>query len=64
MQAAGSANEREDVTVEGLAPAAYLERFNWSEAKYPPRRPLKDTVDAITETIQKLEDDLKVSYSC
>lgn len=61
MQAAGSSSDgREDISVEGLAPAAYLERFTWNEAKYPPRRPLKETVDTITETIQKLEDDLKV----
>lgn len=64
MQAAGSAeNEREDVTVEGLAPAAYLEHFTWNEAKYPPRRPLQETVETITDTIQKLEDDLKVRVS-
>ena len=60
MQASGSTGEREDVSVEGLAPAAYLEHFAWNEAKYPPRRALKETVDTITETIQKLEDDLKV----
>ncbi len=55
-----SSAEREDISVEGLAPATYLERFAWNEAKYPPRRSLKETVDTITETIQKLEDDLKV----
>lgn len=53
-------SEREDISVEGLAPAEYLERFAWNEAKYPPRRSLKETVDNIMETIQKLEDDLKV----
>lgn len=56
----GSSTEREDISVEGLAPPAYLERFAWNEAKYPPRRSLRETVDTITETIQKLEDDLKV----
>lgn len=62
MQAAGrSSDSREDVTVEGVAPSNYLEHFSWNEAKYPPRRALKETVDTITETIQKLEDDLKVS---
>ena len=59
--ASGSSSDREDISVEGLAPAAYLEGFSWNEAKYPPRRSLKETVDTITETIQKLEDDLKVS---
>lgn len=58
-----SSAEREDISVEGLAPATYLERFAWNEAKYPPRRSLKETVDTITETIQKLEDDLKVRGS-
>lgn len=48
------------VSVEGVSPDQYLERFAWNEAKYPPRRPLAETVSAITETTQKLEDDLKV----
>jgi hypothetical protein len=60
MTASGSTSEREDISVEGLAPASYLERFVWNEAKYPPRRSLKETVDNIMETIVKLEDDLKV----
>ena len=45
--------------MEGVPPDTYLERFAWNEAKYPPRRPLKETVAAITETAQKLEDELK-----
>ncbi len=48
------------MSVEGVAPDQYLEGFSWNEAKYPPRRPLSETVSAITETIQRLEDDLKV----
>ncbi len=47
------------MTVEGVPPDTYLERFAWNEAEYPPRRPLKETVAAITETAQKLEDELK-----
>ena len=50
------------VSVEGVSPDQYLERFSWNEAKYPPRRPLSETVSAITETIQRLEDDLKVLH--
>ena len=50
------------VSVEGVSPDQYLERFSWNEAKYPPRRPLSETVSAITETIQRLEDDLKVVH--
>lgn len=60
---AGPEGEREEVAVDGLAPDNYLEKFSWNEAKYPPRRPLNETVVAITETIQKLEDDLKVPTS-
>ena len=36
------------------------QRFAWNEAKYPSRRPLKDIVSSIMETVQKLDDDLKV----
>ena len=57
-------DEMGEVLVEGSTPEAYLERFAWDEAKYPPRRPLKETVEAITETIQQLEDNLKVRVWC
>lgn len=60
LQAAMPADERADVWVEGMTPEGYLQRFAWNEAKYPSRRPLKDTVAAITDTVQKLDDDLKV----
>lgn len=57
---AAAADEVEEVLVEGVSPESYLERFAWDEAKYPPRRPLKETVAAITETVSMLEDQLKV----
>ena len=57
---AAAADEAEEVLVEGVPPESYLERFAWDEAKYPPRRPLKETVAAITETVSMLEDQLKV----
>ena len=60
MQSTGSSSDREEVTVEGSAPDDFLETFTWNEAKYPPRRPLQETVNTITETVSKLEDDLKV----
>ena len=60
MQSVGSSTDREDVTVEGSSPDDFLESFSWNEAKYPPRRPLQETVNNITETVSKLEDDLKV----
>lgn len=56
-------DESEEVRVEGMPPETYLERFAWDEAKYPPRRPLNETVSAITEIVQQLEDGLKAS-SC
>eukprot|EP00891_Asterochloris_glomerata_P009355 jgi/Astpho2/9355/Aster-07293 len=46
--------------VEGISPSDYIEKFSWDEAKYPPRRPLGETVSMISETVQKLEDELKV----
>lgn len=48
------------VTVAGQRPDQYLESFSWDAAKFPPRRALNETVSAITENVQKLEDDLKV----
>ena len=44
----------------GQRPDQYLESFSWDAAKFPPRRALNETVSAITENVQKLEDDLKV----
>lgn len=59
--AASEDKDPQEVLVEGVPPDNYLERFTWDEAKYPPRRPLQETVSTLTETVQKLEDDLKVS---
>jgi V-type H+-transporting ATPase subunit C len=57
------AEEDEDIaeiTVEGVRPEAYLQNWKWDEAKFPSKRPPKDTVSAIMDTVQKLDDDLKV----
>ena len=65
LQAALPEDERSDVWVEGMTPEGYLQRFAWNEAKYPSRRPPKDTVQSIMETTQKLDDDLKArAASC
>ena len=63
MQAASSSDSDAsgEVLVENMPPDAYIEKFKWNEAKYPPRRPLSETVNTITETVSKLEEDLKVS---
>lgn len=62
MQAASSSSDDSsgEVLVENMPPDAYIEKFKWNEAKYPPRRPLSETVHTITETVSKLEEDLKV----
>ena len=63
--AASEDKDVQEVLVEGVPPDNYLERFTWDEAKYPPRRPLQETISTLTETVQKLEDDLKVAkQSC
>jgi V-ATPase subunit C len=60
FELAVATDDTEEVRVEGMAPETYLERFAWDEAKYPPRRPLGETVSAITDIVQQLEDGLKV----
>jgi V-ATPase subunit C len=60
FELAVATDDTEEVRVEGMAPETYLERFAWDEAKYPPRRPLNETVSAITDIVQQLEDGLKV----
>ena len=64
FELAVATDDTEEVRVEGMAPETYLERFAWDEAKYPPRRPLNETVSAITDIVQQLEDGLKVGNLC
>lgn len=52
-------DDGEEARVEGMPAETYMERFSWDEAKYPPRRPLKDTVSAVTDIVAELEDSLK-----
>ncbi len=59
LQASLPDDERSEVWVEGVTPEGYLQRFAWNEAKYPSRRPPRDTVQAIMDTVQRLDDDLK-----
>jgi V-type H+-transporting ATPase subunit C len=49
-----------EITVEGVRPEAYLRNWKWDEAKFPSKRPPKDTVSAIMDTVQKLDEDLKL----
>ena len=39
----------------------FLTSFSWNEAKFPARRPLRETVDKLSESVARLEDELKVS---
>ena len=64
LQSTAAPEDRADVWVEGQTPEGYLQRFAWNEAKYPSRRPLKEIVASIMETVQKLDDDLKVGAGC
>jgi V-type H+-transporting ATPase subunit C len=50
----------ESLTVNGTAIDAYLTHFNWDEAKYPMRSPLKELTDKIHQQVAKLDDELKV----
>lgn len=47
--------------VENLPVESYLTRWRWDEPKFPLRRPIKETLDKITDIMSHLEDDLKVS---
>jgi len=49
--------------VKGLSAEAYLTRFKWNEAKFQAKRPLKEIVEIITESVSKIEDDLKVKIA-
>ncbi|KAF5835347.1 vacuolar H+ ATPase V1 sector, subunit C [Dunaliella salina] len=49
--------------VEGLPSEVFLTRFRWDEAKFPARRPLRDTVEKMGEITARIEDELKVKIS-
>ncbi|PSC71138.1 V-type proton ATPase subunit C [Micractinium conductrix] len=63
LQSSVAPEDRADVWVEGSTPEGYLQRFAWNEAKYPSRRPLKEIVASIMDTVQKLDDDLKLKVT-
>lgn len=63
LQSGVAPEDRADVWVEGQTPEGYLQRFAWNEAKYPSRRSLKDIVASIMDTVQKLDDDLKMKVT-
>lgn len=57
----GGAAAVSGLKVEGLAVESYVQRFKWEEAKFPVRRPLKETVEKVTEVVGRIEDDMKAS---
>jgi len=52
-----------NLKVEGLPSEVFLTRFRWDEAKFPARRPLRDTVEKMGEITTRIEDELKVKIS-
>ncbi|GFR43163.1 hypothetical protein Agub_g4212 [Astrephomene gubernaculifera] len=60
---AGGAKSLLELKVEGISTEAYVQRFKWDDAKFPARRPLKETVEKMTELVSRIEDDLKVKAS-
>lgn len=59
----GQAESLEDLTVDGYQVERYLTSFSWNEAKYPARRPLRETADKLSEGVARLEDELKVKIA-
>jgi V-type H+-transporting ATPase subunit C len=58
--AASSSTLPPPLTIDGQTAEAYLQRFRWDEARYPTRRPLRETVERVAESVSLVEDDLKV----
>mmetsp|Transcript_35005 Transcript_35005/g.62952 ORF Transcript_35005/g.62952 Transcript_35005/m.62952 type:complete len:369 (-) Transcript_35005:266-1372(-) len=53
----------QELKVDGLPTDAFLKRFRWDESKFPIRRPLKESVEKISEIVSHIEDDMKVKVS-
>jgi len=55
--------EERSILVAGVPLDSYLTRFEWNEAKYPPRRPLRELLDRIVEDVSKVDEELKQRVS-
>jgi len=53
----------EELNVDGVSAERYLTAFNWDEAKHPARRPLRETVEKLQESVAKVDDEFKVKTS-
>jgi V-type H+-transporting ATPase subunit C len=49
----------EELTVDGGPVVPYLENFRWATAKYQATRPVEELVKLITQSVQKIDDELK-----
>jgi len=55
--------EEDAVTVDGNSTEEFVRGFQWNEARYSPRKNLREIVDKIVEEVTKLEDDLKAQMA-
>ena len=53
----------EELSVDGISAERYLTAFTWDEAKHPARRPLRETVEKLQESVAKVDDEFKVKTS-
>jgi len=52
-------DHQESLLVEGLGPNAYIERWQWNAARYPPAAPLKDLALKLQQDVGQSDDELK-----
>ena len=49
-----------EFVVDGISAERFLTAFTWDEAKHPARRPLRETMERLQESVAKIEDDFRV----
>ena len=54
-----ASEQKDEITVDGMNTERFITSFTWNEAKFPARRPLRETVDKLSEGVARLEDELK-----
>lgn len=63
MESASAEGENEvnaELVVDGISAERFLTAFTWDEAKHPARRPLRETMERLQESVAKIEDDFRV----
>lgn len=48
------------LTVNSRPVTSFVTNFSWDEARYPLRKPLKDIVEDLTDSVARIDDDMKV----